>query len=404
VALIDRLENRDQDLRAAIHTFAATETTRACSQVAACQCCVTLTFTGFSNTRCKTDFNEYRWRQIFALLPSTRNSWWLLPIGNKACSLAGSQIYMPYSWRARSMKKLLLAAIRLTPDTWARHKVVVASTQPLLLQQLVTRLTGEADPVFSLLVGTPSPFRKLIIQVMRPNGDILGYIKLPLSRAASACVLREAATLRKLSLFPSLRPNIPQLIYSGEWQGGHILFESPGPVRSGPITFGPPHQRFLKSLRNIHVAEKAGSDLVNETAVRWCKIEATVHPSLRELGERSLTCADHELSGATVHCGIMHGDFAPWNTRITDENELFVFDWEFSVWEAPTSWDVFHFRRQTARHLKKPTRMNVLGAGPAERASFLLYILDSICTSYESGGPSLARLEGWRTTLREQLS
>jgi hypothetical protein len=367
---------------------------------------VVVVFAGSFNKRAmrRIGFNYYEQIQAFALLPSTRCSWWLLPIGNRACSLAGAQIYMPYSWRARFLKRLLLGAIRFTSGTWAWKRALIGSTKPLLLQQLVANLTNECDVVFSLLLGTPGPFRKLTIQVMRPNGAILGYIKLPLTDAAIGRVSREAATLQSLSEFASLQPHIPRRLYSGEWQGGHLLFVSSGPFRPGPTTFGPQHQRFLERLRNIHSVEKPGSILVREVAERWQKVELVVDPVLRELGRRSLACAERDFANSLVQCGITHGDFAPWNTRLDEHGELFVFDWESAAWEAPISWDMFHFHVQTTTLLK---RSNQLSCGfcklPAERASFLLYMLSSISLSYEHGGPPPAIRASWQTILQERL-
>ena len=144
---------------------------------------------------------------------------------------------------------------------------------------------------------------------------------------------------------------------------------------------------------------------MSEAADRWYKVKSIADPSLVTLADESLRRAQNHLSGSTVRCGIMHGDFAPWNTRLNDKGQLFVFDWESALWEAPMSWDIFHFHRQTWRYLKKTkNQLKALRAAPLEWASFLLYMLDSICTSYESGGPTRQRYEGWISTLTQQLS
>src|SRR5207253_2920632 len=168
---------------------------------------------------------SYKWSEVFAVLASSRNSWWLLPTTNKLCTLSGSQIYMPYARRARILKKMLLRFMRIAPLVWARQRLLVVSARPILLQQLVTEVTGEREPAFSLLLGTPGVYRKLTAQVMRPSGEILGYVKLPLTEAAISRVANEAATLRKLDAFHELRPHLPRVMYSGEWQRGQILFQ-----------------------------------------------------------------------------------------------------------------------------------------------------------------------------------
>jgi len=298
-----------------------------------------------------------------------------------------------------------LAAIRISSSAWSRHKVLIASTKPLGLQRLVTDLTGEQKPVFSLLLGTPGPFRKLTIQVMRPTGEILGYIKIALTEAAIARVCQEAAMLQRLSTFPVLRPYIPRIIYSSEWQGGYLLFQSSGPLRVGPVEFGPPHQQFLQTLWSVHQVEKPGCRFVEEITSRWQKIDSLLNPMLRELGERALERVRQSLSGTTVRCGIMHGDFAPWNTRLSDQKELFVFDWESAVWEAPVSWDVCHFHVQIASLLKKnwDGSSYVPRQTPSEKASLLLYLLNSIFQSYEGGSRKPVGMECRVKILQQEL-
>jgi len=97
------------------------------------------------------------------------------------------------------------------------------------------------------------------------------------------------------------------------------------------------------------------------------------------LGQGALCRARQDLEGVMVPCGIMHGDFAPWNTRVENER-LYVFDWESAAWDAPILWDVFHFHVQVASLLnKKRSEELPLGRIPGDRACFLLYLLKSLC-------------------------
>jgi len=81
----------------------------------------------------------------------------------------------------------------------------------------------------------------------------------------------------------------------------------------------------------------------------------------------------------------MHGDFAPWNSRVR-QNELLLFDWESADWEAPTSWDMFHFHVQTASSFRKDNAHCLAAeAQSSEEASFMLYLLSSVCQYLEEG-------------------
>lgn len=54
------------------------------------------------------------------------------------------------------------------------------------------------------------------------------------------------------------------------------------------------------------------------------------------------------LAGKTVRTTLYHGDFAPWNVRAVNAQNLQVFDWERGQLQGIPGWDWFHFVVQTA--------------------------------------------------------
>jgi len=342
-----------------------------------------------------------RW---FFVLPSLTSPRWLFPLRNGRCSLAGLEIYKPYARTARILKGLLTTMVAAHYPGFATHRVLVASRGPLPLEALVREVTGECQPVFALSLGTEMRFRKITVQVMRPDGEILGYVKLPLTDAAVERVRHEAETLNRLWSFPALRLHVPRVLYSGEWRNGYILFQSGGPTRPGPVQFNRQCEEFLQLLWGIQTTEKPGHVLWEEVAARWRKAEPGLSSRWRALGQAALAKAKRELDGVMVPYGVAHGDFAPWNTRV-GEGRLYVFDWEFASWEAPTLWDIFHFKTQVGALLKKKNDMHISGdRRSGERASFLLYLLNSACQLFGEESPSLGvELEFRRQLLAKQL-
>jgi hypothetical protein len=342
--------------------------------------------------------------RTFVVLPSPNRVRWLLPEGSRQVSLAALQVYAPYAPAARLLKAVLSFVIRAGWRGWVGHKVTLGSREALPLEDLVADLSGESCPVFALSLGTPTPFRKLTIQVMRPSGQILGYIKLPLTQAATEHVRHEAEILQRLSEFSSLNPYIPKVLHASEWNDGYILFLSPGPMSPGPVEYDSLHEDFLSHLRSIHQLIKPGQVLLEEVAARWHKAETLLDSKWRALGEAALARAKRELDGRTVRCGVAHGDFAPWNTHVGD-GRLYVFDWESASWEAPTSWDIFHFKTQVAAFLNKKSDMPISwDCRSGERASFLLYLLNSACElSGEESPAQDVGLEHRRQLLAKQL-
>lgn len=323
----------------------------------------------------------------FAVLPSPTSPRWLFPLGNGRRAREGLRIYAPYATAARILKGLLTVMVAARCQGFIPHKLLVASRSALPLEALVQEVTGEGETVFALSLGTPNRFRKLTIQVMRPDGEILGYIKLPLTEAATERVRHEAEMLRRLWDVAALRGHIPKVLHAGDWENGYILFQSRGPSYPGPIQFNNLHEDFLQKLRGLPQVQKPGEALVKEVAARWQRAEPSLDSAWRALGRAALMKAEHELRGKRILCGIMHGDFAPWNTRV-ENGRLYAFDWESAAWDAPILWDLFHFHVQVASLLNKNSkRVPALSRFSGERASFLLYLLASVCQQVEEKAP-----------------
>jgi len=338
-------------------------------------------------------------RQRFAVLPSRREPRCLLPVGDSRATLEGFQFYTPYAFGARLLKGLLKQIVKTGWNGWALDSLYVG--EPLGLKALVASVTGERSPVFAMLLGAPGRYRKLTIQVMRPGGETLGYVKLGLTKPAGSRVRHEAKFLEGLS---SLRPYVPRVLYSGEWQDSHLLFQSPVEGRPGPAKLSSMHVEFLERLAAIYRVHKPGIQLVEEVGMRWNEVAWRCHWRWQALGAATLAEARGELEHLTIPCGFAHGDFAPWNTRVQD-GRLSVFDWESGEWEAPLGWDTFHFSVQVASLLKKSWRAKFdVAASPGARGLFLLYLLSSLAKTLDEQPDSYEGIEYRRQALETELA
>lgn len=312
----------------------------------------------------------------WALLPSCNAPRWLLPLGDVSTTIAAAQIYQPLGFGARVAKYLLLRAIQMRWKAWARHKLVIAAKERLPLEHLVRDVTGEPNPVFAMLVGNQLVMRKLAVLVMRPDATVLGYIKLPLTEAAGQRVRHEARTLELLADCCSIRPHIPRVLYAGPYGDSYVLFQTAAQGRPGCTLLKPMHQKFLDKLHAARRNDKRGNVIVEEARQVWQQSLAQLEPGWEELGQEVLRRSTRVLSNATVPCSVIHGDFAPWNTRV-EFDRLFAFDWESAAWEAPSQWDAFHFQVQTTCFLKKASGIPASYSDRIQEASFLLYLLVS---------------------------
>lgn len=338
-------------------------------------------------------------RHRFAVLPSRQEPRYLLPLGDSRTTLEGFRVYTPFGFGARLRKGLLAQIVKTGWRGWAMHPLYVG--EPLGLKALVTNVTGERNPAFAMLLGTPGKYRKLTIQVMRGGGETLGYIKLGLTKPAGDRVRYEVRTLEELS---ALRPYVPRVLYAGEWQDSYLLFQSPVEGRPGPVKLSGMHIDFLEKLVAIHRVNKPGIQLVEEVGMRWNEVAWRCHWRWQALGAATLAEARGELEHLTIPCGFAHGDFAPWNTRVQD-GRLSVFDWESGEWEAPLGWDTFHFSVQVASLLKKSWRATFdVAASPGARGLFLLYLLSSLAKTLDEQPDSYEGIEYRRLALETELA
>ena len=314
----------------------------------------------------------------FAVLPSRLRARWLLPQRSGPSAVDGFEVYTPFSPGARFMKTLL-TQIRATGwQGWARHTVLIASKKPLAFETLVQNVTGETQLAFALSIGTPGLFQKLTIQVMSADGKILCYAKLPLTNGASRRLVHEARLLQELQRFPSLRSRVPHLLYDGAWSDGHVLIQTKLPGKPGPTRFSSVHDDFLQVLQECKPSMVPGRAVVRGVSREWGRVAPQMGSRLQNLGRDALRIATRELDAAQVLCGISHGDFAPWNTRM-HRNNLFLFDWESASLDAPCVWDRFHFLAQAESLLGvKHSPSDSADPRLENRSLYLLYLLHSM--------------------------
>lgn len=330
--------------------------------------------------------------RCYVAFPSLRSPRWLMPLEDKRTTLQGLDIYAPYTPSAGLAKKVLGWAIRAGWEGRPGQKVLVGSRGSSPLEVMIQQTVGERRPVLAMWLNRPGTFRKLTVQVMRPDGEVLGYIKLPLTEAAIPRVRQEAEVLTQLQKFSNLRSHVPRVLHAGPWGDAYMLFQSPGPSCPGPVGFGASHQEFLETLHGVQRNKRPGHELVAEARASWRSFTPQLDGEWQDLGHSVLEDVERRLSGVEVECGISHGDFAPWNTR-AGNGHLFVFDWELASWRAPSQWDIFHFHLQVASLLRgrmaAPSKkvLSTWSSRPWEAALLKLYTLVSVLWLIGEGTP-----------------
>jgi hypothetical protein len=319
----------------------------------------------------------YAHQHRFCILPSRARARWCLPLAADRTMINGFKLYTPFSPAARLLKAVVSRIGDAGWHNWAGQTVLVAARKSLPIEKLLSPITDEKELTFALSLGTPGTFQKLTIQVMRPDGKILGYMKMPMTDESQDRLRHEGAVLQKLAAFNTLRKSIPHVLFAGSWNGTYIIFQSALEGEVGPLQFTEIHADFLRDLQRCEPTSRTGKNLVHGVANNWNQASAKFGARWQDLGRETLKIATRELETAQVSCGIQHGDFAPWNMRV-HRGKLFLFDWEYASWDTPILWDRFHFMAQTEGFLNKnPVAKNSADIRDTNRGLYMLYLLDS---------------------------
>jgi hypothetical protein len=309
----------------------------------------------------------------FVVLPSRANPKFLLPFENSCAASDALRAHTAYSRRLR--KGITATATALGWPCMRSSTVLVASRRPSCFEVIAQLAAAQKELEVAVYLGAPGIFRKMCVRWMRGSGEAVCHLKLPIIAEANARVLHEATMLNILGRYVHFRWRIPRIIHSGAIDGTQFVVQSALEGEAGPVEFGPCHEDVLRLLHQYQPSRRPGYSIVEAVAERFRRSISGLGNRWRALGSDVLRMASQEIRNSSVDCGLSHGDFTPWNTRLHN-GQLSVFDWEAAEMNAPCLWDKFHFLTQARSLLRK-------GAGiPVEmtceqHASYLLYLLDS---------------------------
>jgi hypothetical protein len=243
-------------------------------------------------------------------------------------------LYPAQTSRARWARSLLRAALHAPlrlPLEQVRYQVSL--TDPFV--QFICRSAGArpgAFPTVAILAGNPAPEgRRFMLLAFSPDGEPVTVIKAGVSSAAQRLIEREEASLN--SVAEKCREWAPIL---------RAAFRSES-VRAIALEF------FPGDSPRGDVREQLGEILGS-----WLSATGTVTlgeiPAWQRLREHR---ASHpfveDLTAHAVVPAITHGDFAPWNIKVSPRDGRWtVLDWERGEPIGVPGWDWFHYEIQSA--------------------------------------------------------
>jgi len=311
----------------------------------------------------------------YGILPSRESARWMLPLGNSRQAVSGLETFQPRSVRNSVIKALAKAFVRMDWPGWSRNTMLLASKKIPDIDVLTREVTGVSGLAYNFCLGTPGSHTKLSVQITGSRGEIFGYIKVPVTDKAIARVEHEARFLERLGKYARMRPHVPRVLHASKWKQSFLLFQTNVPGAISPGQFTRTHEDFLAELGQIRSVRRSGQNLVQHVGDYFST--ANFSTAMRELGREALREASLDLASEEIECGIIHGDFAPWNTRVCG-GKLYIYDWEMAADDLPCVWDALHFLAQTDSLLKEgPGPGRWIELGHCSRAVYLLYLLFS---------------------------
>ncbi len=268
----------------------------------------------------------------YLVIPGNHGPRWLIPAARRAASSV-LRAWRPYSVTGQ----LKWLAIRMA------DRAGVVRYFPSVSSLTISRSTslgwsercGLASPAgeMVILIGNPSPDRKLIVFLLDDQHRIAAVLKVGLTTGAGVSILREAEALGKLEPYcwaPEILSVHPDLgAAAQEYVDGTL------PHRG----FRPDYLDLLCRLPRSGGSLKL-SGVASAMANRGGQGAGDGPVIAPDLLQRCLSRLDLDIAIPTM---LVHGDFAPWNIRKTPKSGYVLVDWEWSDFAGLPAYDLLHF-------------------------------------------------------------
>ena len=278
------------------------------------------------------------------------------------------------------------------------------------------------EPVrVGVLLGTPRPNQKPVLQLFDLEGRTVGYAKVGHTPATAELVRREARALAQLGSHELDGVVTPRLLHHGQWKGVDVVVMSS--VSSGAGSTGVPREVELQAMRQVASFDGTRREQLQLSSF-WARLRDDVQqvqePDFSERLTRAFLATEQAWGSVDVEFGAWHGDWAPWNMSHR-RGLVEIWDWERFDPDVPLGLDLVHLLAQAVRpsgpHFESqedeflasvPTALPRVGvADHLSDLTLVLYLLE-IGSRYALAGPegrtaqTTTRLS-WVVSLLERL-
>lgn len=273
---------------------------------------------------------HFAWR----LIRRRRRPFLLLPTSMKNVRV-GLELYSAQRRRAKIWRAVLPLLFR-TPAASLFERVHFEADAGSEIMQFLSRQSGVPAarmPASAIKFGGGAQRSRLALLLCDETQRPVSVVKVGLNAAGREATDREADVLEKLPpgtlgcIRSAGRLNTPVLsAFATTYFPGASPYDDAGMEHLFHAWLNPGSFRPLASLQF------------------WRELAAAV----AEADPGAWQVLSAALAGKTVRTTLQHGDFAPWNIRAINAQNLQVYDWERGQLEGIPGWDWFHFVVQTA--------------------------------------------------------
>lgn len=287
-------------------------------------------------------------------LPSAGRPRLLAPMTGAPAAAALGQFNDSMTQSARLRKWAVGQALRLGAGNLRRPHHVVLAGHPQrsdddLLGAVLPEMVGEPLVTAVMLGGARRPNTKPVLQLLRPDGRVLGYAKVGWNDLTRELLVNEHRALTSWEARPPTTFEVPRALGSTTWNGLSILVVSPMPhhvLRSGPRNAPPPTPtaRELAAHDGIEEVELANVPFV---ARLHADTDNLVDEPIRDAARAAISSTIEQHGTRKIAVGTAHGDWGPWNMSRVG-GRLHIWDWERMAAGVPIGTDILHLHFQAS--------------------------------------------------------
>ncbi len=220
----------------------------------------------------------------------------------------------------------------------------------------------DQDLVVSLRIGSPRANRKPVLELLGPDGGVLGFAKVGITGLTRELVRAEAAALGVLEAAALTRLEAPRLLHHGQWRDHEVLVQAPlrGSGRAVTPVALTSAMAELATVAGVTIEPVGRSGYWHglRSRLEACGDRERAAALLRIMADMQATAEATSLA-----FGSWHGDWTPWNMAFSGGRVL-VWDWERFESGVPVGYDALHYQLQG-----EVERSNGAGAQAAAEAA-----------------------------------